>query len=305
MNRAIGAIVVLSSALPLMAQRTVSCSSNDGERHNCPANTRNGVVLLKEYSDNICQQGSTWGYTPRGIYVSGGCSAQFQVGGSTSQNGDNSNGNNGQNGYGSNGNSSRSNGNNNGYGNGQGNNGTGNNGQGNNENGYGNGQGYGNNGNHQRYDAVIPSGTRMDVRLEQAVSSRRAKQGDLIPATLVNDVVVNGNVIARSGTQVQAKVVAAQEGQTSSLSVRLDSMMLNGQEYKLLTNSVHSVRDSQGAQSGNSSSDSGNPGAQIGSILGEIAGNRQGGELPAGSVYSFRLTSPARPGGSSYPSNSR
>ncbi len=329
-------VPVLAMTLPLAAQRTITCSSRDGQRHFCPANTSNGVVLLQEHSDGVCQQGSTWHYTRRGISVNGGCSADFQVGGnagnsnanggygnaySNGQNGNSGNGQNsnygngnagnGQNGsYGNGQNGSYGNGQNGSYGNGQ--NGNSSNGQngsyGNGQNGnsgngsYGNGQngysnnnnnrqnGYGNNQNN-RYGsrgqsaAAIPAGTQLDVRLEQTVRAADVNQGDLIPATLVHDLQANGHVLAPAGTTVQAKVVSAQG---SPLDVRLDSMTVNGQVYRLSSSSIHSARDSQNGQGDNNQS----AGQELGSILGSLAG---GGQLRSGSVFSFRLTSASRP----------
>lgn len=273
-----GATIVFSLVVPAIAQTTIVCSSQNNARRVCPANTRNGVVLVRERSNGVCEQGSTWGYSPRGIFVSGGCSAEFQVGGSGNNDGNaNGYGNNNQNG-------------NNGYGNNGNQNGSGNN----NSNGYGNnnqGQnGYNGYGNGQQRGAVIPSGTRMNVRLEQTVRPGDVKQGDVIPGTLVNDVVVNGNVLAQSGTAVQTRVTAVQSGNPGSLSLQLDSISVNGRNYHLTSNSIHSARDSQSSQNANN----GDGGNTLGSVLGAIANARQSGELPSGSVYAFRLTSPAR-----------
>jgi hypothetical protein len=265
---------ILAVSLPLMAQQTITCSSINGASRFCPANTKNGVMLVQEHSDNVCEQGSTWRYTTRGISVNGGCSADFRVGGSTGNNPNDSYGNSGygNKSYGRNGNNDNggtypNNNNQNAYPN--------NNTNAQNNNGY---------GNRQQTSLVIPTGTRFDVRLEQTVSAANANQGDSIPATLVDDVSVNGRVIAPAGTPIQAKVVSAQG---APLDVRLDSMTIDGQSYKLVSNSVHSVRDGQAAQSGNNQT----AGQQIGSMLGALTG---GPQLTSGSVYTFRLTSPAR-----------
>jgi hypothetical protein len=60
--------------------QAVSCSSNDGNRHYCAADTRGGVRMYKQLSDARCQEGSTWGYDQRGIWVDRGCRADFQTG---------------------------------------------------------------------------------------------------------------------------------------------------------------------------------------------------------------------------------
>lgn len=264
-------IAALAVSLPLMAQQTITCSSINGASRFCPANTKNGVMLVQEHSNNVCEQGSTWTYTPRGISVNGGCSADFRVGGSTGNNGYGNKSYGGRNGNNENGEAYPNNNNQNTYPDKNTNA----------QNSYDN-NGY---GNRQQTGLVIPTGTRLDVRLEQTVNPANVNQGDSIPATLVNDVSDNGRVIAPAGTPIQAKVVSAQG---APLDVRLDSMTVDGRDYKLVTSSVHSVKDGQAAQNGNNQT----AGQQIGSVLGTLTG---GSQLPSGSVYTFRLTSPARP----------
>jgi hypothetical protein len=56
---------------------TVTCSSNDGKRNYCPANTSRGVKLTNQRSGSPCIQGQTWGYDGRSIWVDRGCRADF------------------------------------------------------------------------------------------------------------------------------------------------------------------------------------------------------------------------------------
>lgn len=57
----------------------ISCSSDDMHRHYCPADTRGGVQLLKQYSGSSCRQGRSWGYDRSGIWVDHGCRGDFQI----------------------------------------------------------------------------------------------------------------------------------------------------------------------------------------------------------------------------------
>src|SRR6195952_865202 len=82
------AAAVLALSLPAAAQQTITCSSRNGKTQFCPADTSNGVMLLQEHSNGVCQQGSTWRYTNRGIVVNSGCRADFQVGDSQGNNAD-------------------------------------------------------------------------------------------------------------------------------------------------------------------------------------------------------------------------
>ena len=52
-------VAILSLGRQSSAQ-TMSCSSDDGNRHYCPAETRGGVQLLKQRSDSPCEQGRSW-----------------------------------------------------------------------------------------------------------------------------------------------------------------------------------------------------------------------------------------------------
>jgi len=56
---------------------TITCSSNDGKRNFCPANTSRGVELTNQRSGSPCIQGQTWGYDGRAIWVDRGCRADF------------------------------------------------------------------------------------------------------------------------------------------------------------------------------------------------------------------------------------
>ncbi|WP_199554860.1 DUF3011 domain-containing protein [Sandaracinobacteroides hominis] len=75
-----GAAILAAFALaaPALAD-TITCESDGRERY-CAANTRGGVYLSNQLSRNGCYQGDTWGYDGNGIWVSGGCRAEFQTG---------------------------------------------------------------------------------------------------------------------------------------------------------------------------------------------------------------------------------
>jgi Protein of unknown function (DUF3011) len=56
---------------------TVTCSSNNGKRNFCQANTSRGVRLTNQRSGSPCIQGQTWGYDRQSIWVDRGCRADF------------------------------------------------------------------------------------------------------------------------------------------------------------------------------------------------------------------------------------
>jgi hypothetical protein len=63
------------------AQQSVTCASGSGGRRvYCAADTRGGVVLVRPHAPGMhCRQGVQWGFDASGIWVEGGCAAEFQV----------------------------------------------------------------------------------------------------------------------------------------------------------------------------------------------------------------------------------
>jgi Protein of unknown function (DUF3011) len=70
--------VLLFPALTFAQQKITCASGPRGQRNYCAADTRGGVVLVRKIS-GPCQQGVNWGFDARGIWVQGGCAADFQV----------------------------------------------------------------------------------------------------------------------------------------------------------------------------------------------------------------------------------
>jgi hypothetical protein len=71
-------VVCLAGAAGAHAQ-TIGCSSDDGHRHYCKGDTRNGVTLTRQTSGAACQEGYSWGYDEGGIWVDHGCRAYFTL----------------------------------------------------------------------------------------------------------------------------------------------------------------------------------------------------------------------------------
>jgi len=70
------ALVIFS---PRSSAQTISCSSDNGHRHYCPADTRGGVRLLRQRSGSACDQGKSWGFDRGGVWVDHGCRADFAI----------------------------------------------------------------------------------------------------------------------------------------------------------------------------------------------------------------------------------
>ena len=58
----------------------ISCSSEDGEKHYCEADTRYGARLVRQRGETACKEGESWGYDEEGIWVDKGCGGEFALG---------------------------------------------------------------------------------------------------------------------------------------------------------------------------------------------------------------------------------
>jgi hypothetical protein len=62
-----------------MATSSVRCESPNNKRQQCRAETRYGVQVGRQLSDTACIRGKNWDYDRDGIWVWGGCRADFNV----------------------------------------------------------------------------------------------------------------------------------------------------------------------------------------------------------------------------------
>src|SRR5262245_21008573 len=65
---------------PQLQRLTITCESEVGTRKTCPADTAEGVVLVRSTGSAACLLGKTWGYDDKSIWVADGCSGMFLVG---------------------------------------------------------------------------------------------------------------------------------------------------------------------------------------------------------------------------------
>jgi hypothetical protein len=126
--------------------------------------------------------------------------------------------------------------------------------------------------------ARIPSGTNVNVRLGQTISSDKARSGDTWSGTLADDVAANGRVLARRGDPVAGKVVDAKaSGRLSGTAdIELQLTSINGRpvtsETVGSTGSGHKGRNAKAIGGG----------AAAGAIIGALAGGGKGAAIGAG-----------------------
>jgi Protein of unknown function (DUF3011) len=73
-------LLAILSICSLGRAQTITCSSNNGRRNYCNANTRGGVHISRQLSGSACIQNQTWGWDNNRIWVDQGCRAEFTVG---------------------------------------------------------------------------------------------------------------------------------------------------------------------------------------------------------------------------------
>lgn len=61
--------------------RVVRCESRDYRQVYCDVDARGGARIVRQLSDTACIEGRNWGWDRRGIWVSAGCRAEFELGG--------------------------------------------------------------------------------------------------------------------------------------------------------------------------------------------------------------------------------
>jgi hypothetical protein len=89
---------------------------------------------------------------------------------------------------------------------------------------------------------VVPANTAIYVRLQQPISSATAQSGQNFSAVLDEPLAVDGQTLAPAGASVAGTVVAARESghfnSTGYLRITLTSMVLNGKQVSIQTNSM-------------------------------------------------------------------
>lgn len=129
---------------------------------------------------------------------------------------------------------------------------------------------------------VIPAGQSILVRMIDGVDSKTNNVGDIFHASLETDLNVNGTLVARKGTDVYGRLAnakgAGRLAGSSELQLELTRMVINGQDYPV----VSSDYTMKGKGRGANTAEKVGGGAALGAIIGAIAGGGRGAAIGAG-----------------------
>jgi hypothetical protein len=134
----------------------------------------------------------------------------------------------------------------------------------------------------QPRSVTIASGTLINVRLGETISTERSRQGDSFMATLDEPLVVDGLVIAEKGARANGRVVdlveAGRVKGLAHLSLELANVLLSdGQKIELRTARF----EKEGPSSKTEDTQKVGIGAAIGAAIGAIAGGGKGAAIGA------------------------
>jgi hypothetical protein len=128
---------------------------------------------------------------------------------------------------------------------------------------------------------TVPAGTAIAVSLDESVSSKDAKVGQTVAASVVRDVTVGGKVVIPKGSAASVHVASVQaSGRLSTpakLYLKLHSITVKGRTYSVSSSLVgqtgksHKTRNEVGIGGG----------AAAGAIIGALAGGGKGAAIGA------------------------
>ena len=127
----------------------------------------------------------------------------------------------------------------------------------------------------------VPAGTAITVTVDQSLSSKTAKAGEGVVATVAQDVTANGKVVIPKGSHAKLVVSSAQaSGRLSTpakLWLRMKSVEVHGKTYTIATSSTGKTMGGKGKR------DAGfiGGGAGGGALIGALAGGGKGAAIGA------------------------
>jgi len=130
---------------------------------------------------------------------------------------------------------------------------------------------------------TIAAGTPIKIRTGTTLSTKTTQSGDSFTGTLTEPIMVEGQVVAPRGSQVEGRVVNSDSGGrvkgVASISIRLTQLRVGDRSVEIQTRTIarqaHATKRKDSAKIG--------IGAGIGAAIGAIAGGGEGAAIGAAS----------------------
>ena len=136
-------------------------------------------------------------------------------------------------------------------------------------------------GGNDSGSVTIPAGQPLLVRMIDGVDSAKNHVGDIFHASLETDLNLNGQLVARKGTDVYGRLATAQKSGTftgkSELQLELTRMVIGGRDYPVVSSDYNVQGKGQGASTAKKVGGI----AAAGAIIGAIAGGGKGAAIGA------------------------
>jgi hypothetical protein len=133
---------------------------------------------------------------------------------------------------------------------------------------------------------VIPDGTVLTVRLQQALGSKSSQQGDRFDAIMSEPLVVKGKTVVPAGASASGAVTEAHAAGRfkggATLNLVLDHVIIRGVRYRVQTATMSQTSKGKGKRTAAMVGGGGGAGALIGGIAGGGKGAAIGALVGAG-----------------------
>jgi hypothetical protein len=123
---------------------------------------------------------------------------------------------------------------------------------------------------------VVPAGTILTVRLQEALSSKTNSQGDPFNATLAQPLVVGGKSVVPAGSSVSGTVTEAHKAGRfkggATLDIALNTIAIGSHTYQISTLTMSQTSKGKGKRTAVMAGG----GAGVGAMIGGLAGGGKG-----------------------------
>lgn len=132
---------------------------------------------------------------------------------------------------------------------------------------------------------VIPSGTKVSVRTNEAIDSKTAQAGQTFSAVVDQNILdSSGAVLVPKGSGAQLVLRSVSSGGTvgtSELALDLQSITVGGRRYMVSTPESVQKSDKEGIGKNRRTAEMVGGGAVLGTVIGAIAGGKKGAAIGA------------------------